>query len=81
MGNDTCFLITVLSGNSLIKCALKVSESKIDHRVNINFDDVTEFPMEPENRAFLGSLLPDHVRDCGPIVAVSTDLFEVHEYT
>lgn len=69
MPNYACFLITILYEGALMRCALRVSKLKIS-------GDCEEYPMEPENRAQLHALLPDHVRSCGPIVAVE-DLFEV----
>ena len=69
MPNYACFLITILYEGALIRCALRVSKLKIS-------GDCEEYPMEPENRAQLHALLPEHVRSCGPIVAVE-DLFEV----
>lgn len=74
MGNDVCFLITVLYGDELIRCALKVNRDQLG-------GDVAEYPMEPENREKLHALLPLHVQTCGPIVAVDAELFEVHSYT
>jgi len=70
MNNDISFLITILYNDTLIKCALK-----------INFEDlhpnVYTYPMESESRAILHKLLPEHVRSCGPIVDVDTDLFDI----
>jgi len=71
MSSEVCFLITLIYGDTLIKCALKVDGDKLG-------GDVFECPMEPENREYLHSLLPLHVKSCGPIVDVSTDLFEIH---
>lgn len=65
------FLITLLDHDSLIRCALKVKRDVVG-------EDVIEYPLEPENREILSNLLPEHVRSCGPIVAVSTDLYDVH---
>jgi len=70
MGNDINFLITILYGDQLLRCALKLDRDRLS-------GDVDEYPMEPENREFLHSLLPLHVRSCGPIVKVETDLFEI----
>ena len=74
MGSDICFLITVLYGDTLIRCALKVNRDKLG-------GDVADFPMEPENREKLHALLPLHVQNCGPIVDVDRSLFEIHSYT
>ena len=62
MGNETCFLVTILYGDTLLKAALTYSGD----------GDVAEYPMEPENREILHGLLPLHVRECGPIVDVET---------
>lgn len=69
MPNYVCFLITILCEGALMRCALRVPKSKIS-------GDCEEYPMEPENREQLHALLPDHVRSCGPTVAVE-ELFEV----
>ncbi len=70
MGDDINFLITLLSGGSLIKCALKVPRAKLT-------GDCEKYPREPENIGQLLALLPDHVETCGPIVDVEF-IFEVH---
>ena len=70
MNNDICFLITILYLDRLIDCALKVKRDNLD-------DDVILYPMEPENREKLLSLLPMHVKNCGPIVDVR-EIFDVH---
>lgn len=72
MGSDTSFLITVLYGDTLLRCALKVSNDSLK-------GDVAEFPMEPENRDQLHKMLPLHVRECGPIVDVQS-IFEIHTH-
>jgi len=74
MGNDICFLITVLHDNTLIKCALKVKCDQLS-------GDVADYPMEPENLEQLHNLLPEHVRSLGNIVDVNRELFEIHSYT
>jgi len=71
MSEDYCFLITILYGESLLECALKVK------RKNVGVD-VCQHPMEPENRKVLHGLLPLHVQTCGPIVEVR-ELFEIHD--
>jgi hypothetical protein len=70
-------LITVFHGNptgnygdSLLKCALCVNRNSLP-------DDLCEYPLEPENRAVLHKLLPEHVQSCGPIVDVEK-IFSVH---
>jgi len=71
MSPDVCWLVTLLYGDSLIRCALKVARSRL-------FGSVYEFPMEPENRAFIHTLLPEHVRSCGEIVEIQ-EIFEICE--
>jgi len=63
MGEANCYLITILYGSELVRCALKI-------------DDPPEYPMEPSAREELHQMLPDHVKSCGPIVNVES-LFEV----
>jgi hypothetical protein len=70
MGNDICWLVTVLYGDTLLQCALKVPRTAVGC-------DCWEYPMEPENRKAIHALLPLHVQTCGPIVAVE-ELFDVH---
>ena len=53
MSEWTCYLITVLYGDQLLRCALKTMASE-------------EYPMEPEARARLHAQLPLHVRTCHP---------------
>lgn len=69
MSDDVNFLLTILYGDTLLRCALKVKRDSLP-------GDAAEYPMEPENRAALHKRLPLHVRSCGPIVAVET-LFEI----
>lgn len=69
MSDCICFLVTVLYGAELIRCAIKVQRDELP-------GDCDQYPMEPENRTILHALLPEHVRSCGPIVAVE-ELFEV----
>ncbi len=69
MDEHICFLITLLYGNQLIKCALKVKANDIDTECAIH-------PMESECREVLHGLLPLHVRELGPIVNVD-EIFEV----
>lgn len=68
--DDINWLVTVLYGDTLLRCALKVKRDAVP-------DDCAEYPMEPENRKAIHALLPLHVQTCGPIVEVE-DLFEVH---
>ena len=69
MSEYICFLITILYGDRLLKCALSVKRDLISQ-------DCQDFPMEPENRIVLHEMLPPHVKSCGPIVEVSR-IFEV----
>ena len=74
MGNDVCFLITILyevSGTTL-ECALKVDREKLSN-------DCISYPMEQNSRYQLHKLLPSHVRSCGPIVKVEL-IYEVHVF-
>lgn len=67
------FLITVLYGDTLLKCALKFDKTKLPEGFE---GDWYDYPMEPDSRELLHKLLPLNVRNCGPIVAVDR-LFEV----
>ncbi len=40
-------------------------------------EDCLDYPMEPENRQIIHALLPEHVRDVGPIVEI-VEIFEMH---
>jgi len=70
MGTDICWLVTVLYGGELLRCAVKVPRTAV-------VCDCWEYPMEPEHRKVIHALLQPHVQSCGPIVAVE-ELFEVH---
>ena len=70
MSDDINWLVTVLYGDTLLRCALQVKRDALP-------GDCAEYPMEPENRKAIHALLPLHVQTCGPIVAVD-ELFEVH---
>ena len=70
MGDEICWLVTVLYGETLIRCALKATREDLP-------GDCAEYPMEPENRRAIHAMLPLHVQTCGPIVAVD-ELFEIH---
>ena len=74
MGNDINWLVTVLYGDTLLRCALRVDQWDLPEG---RMRDIAEYPMEPENRKAIHALLPLHVQTCGPIVAVD-ELFEVH---
>lgn len=73
MGNDICFLITILHDGKLLDCAIKVRRDSLP-------GDCDEHPMEWDNKEYLHNMLPTHVKSCGPIVAVE-EIFEVHNYT
>lgn len=78
MGEYICFLITILyrepDGNdSLLKSALKVKKEQLQ-------GDCIEYPMEPENKKQLHSLLPLHVKNSGPIVDID-EIFEITDIT
>ena len=69
MSNYHCFLITLLYGSELVKCALRVSVDDLP-------GDCIEYPLEPENRGLLHALLPSHVREMGMVVAVE-DILDI----
>ena len=73
MGNDLCLLITLLyeANKTLLRVALKLDRDEIS-------EDCAKYFLEPENRACIHALLPDHVRSLGPIVEIE-ELFEVHQ--
>ena len=73
MGNDLCLLITLLyeANQTLLRVALKLARDEIS-------EDCAKYFLEPENRASIHALLPDHVRSLGPIVEIE-ELFEVHQ--
>ena len=70
MDDTVNWLVTVLDGEGLLKCALKVKREVLP-------GDCAAYPMELENREVIHGLLPLHVRSCGPIVDVEV-IFEVH---
>jgi hypothetical protein len=71
MSEYICILITVLyeSQKTLLRCAVKIRHADIDY-------DTIKYWAEPENKTLLHSLLPLHVRSCGPIVEVK-EIFEI----
>jgi len=73
MSNYINWLITVLYNDELLKCALQVKRGVLSI-------DCELYPMEQENREKIHTLLPLHVKNCGPIVAIE-DLFEIHVVT
>lgn len=74
MSDYVCFLITVYYeyAQSTLKCALKVKRDKLT-------GDCEDYPMEQENRAQLHSLLPEHIRSEGPIIAVE-NIFDIEVF-
>jgi hypothetical protein len=70
MSDEVCWLITVLHGDTILLCALKVKRCDLP-------GDCAQYPMEPENRKVIHALLPLHVRACGPIISME-QLFDVH---
>ncbi len=72
MNSSICFLITLLyerMGSTLLRVVLKIDKNALP-------GDCDEFPMEPGNRKHVHSLLPEHVKSIGPIVAIET-IFDV----
>lgn len=69
MDDKINWLITILYGDTLIKCAFQCGPESLS-------GDCSTYPMEPENRAEIHALLPEHVRSCGPIVDIQ-QIFEV----
>ena len=66
MGEHRYYLITILYGDQLLRCALKT-------KPEVN-------PMEHDARVRLHAKLPLHVRSCGPIVEVQ-EIFDIHDST
>jgi len=66
------FLITILYGDTLLKCALRFDKTKEE-------GDWYDYPMEPDSRQKLHDMLPLHVQSYGPIVAVDR-IFEVEDF-
>ncbi len=69
MSDEVTFLITILYEGGLLQCALKVPGDTFS-------DDVFAFPLEPENKDAIHAVLPEHIKSCGPIVAVE-QIFDV----
>jgi hypothetical protein len=63
MSDDLSLLIAVLYGQELLWCALKVKGSAIPGHVD-------------EHKELIHSMLPLHVRSCGPIVEIQ-EIFTV----
>jgi hypothetical protein len=77
MNDDVNLLVTIYYGDGynhkLITCAMKCKTGLNPGELP---PDCLEDPMEPLNSQAIHSLLPEHVRSCGPIVAVK-QIFEV----
>lgn len=73
MGDDICFLVTILyNNNSILRCAIKclVDDLPSPH--------IAEYPAQ--YRECLEEFLPEHVKSCGPIIHAER-IFEVHDST
>ena len=74
MRPDVCWLITVLDGDTLLRCAVRFSPARLSR-------ECLEYYMEPEHRKHIREeLLPMHVRDCGPIVQIE-EIFDIEDKT
>lgn len=69
MSDEINWLITILCGDTLLRCAFQCKRDSVP-------GDCIECPLEPENRAKIHAMLPDHVRALGSIVAVE-ELFNI----
>ena len=71
MSDYICYLLIVLyeSQKKILKVGLKIKRDKLTQ-------DQLENYMEPENMENLWSILPLHVRSCGPVVDVE-EIFEI----
>jgi len=71
MSDYICFLITLFyrSAEVTLECALKVNTDRLS-------EDCITYPMKPEHKEYLHSLLPLHVRNRGPIVNIQ-QIFEI----
>lgn len=73
MDPSICLLVTVLDHGTLVRCAIKIPD------VNEVPSSVIDYPLEPESRTYIHSLLPRDIANCGPVVNVET-IEEVHIY-
>ena len=64
------WIVSILYNGTVLKCALSV------HR-DVLKGDCAEYPLEPENREQIHSLLPKHVQSCGKVIDVE-EIFDVH---
>ena len=64
--HEACFLITMVSrtDKTRVVVALKVSDASSLP------EGCVDFPMRPENKSFITSLLGLHIRLCGPVVNI-----------
>lgn len=71
MSDHTCFLLSIYdkAGEQILKVAISIKNDQLTQ-------DERDYPMEPETREKLLSMLPLHVRSCGPILDVE-EVFEV----
>lgn len=69
MSDYLCYLVSILYEGSLIRAAIQIPNAMLTM-------DERDYPMEHEARTKIHSMLPLHVRSCGPIVDI-TDLFAV----
>jgi hypothetical protein len=70
MGTYNTFLISISTGEYLLKVALRVNSSFFKS------PDVWQYPMEPENKEVFMRLLPSHCRSAGSIVEIEP-IFEL----
>ena len=72
MSNYICFLLTILNNDAgdVYRVAIKINREDIPETAG----DVADYPMEPENKQYLFSLLPDYAQ--GRIIEV-VEIFEV----
>lgn len=65
MSNYVTFLITLFyaSEETAVEVVLKTRSDALE-------GDCADYPMEPENKAQIHALLPEHVRSIGPIIGV-----------
>lgn len=79
MDNHINLLITLSDGRQLLRVAFRANAEVFEaEETKRHFEEtgILRYPLEPENKAFIKSLLPLHVQSCGEIVEVS-ELFEV----
>ena len=64
------WLVTIMYGQRLLRCALKIPCTSVSDRC-------LECPMDLSSRKEIHAHLPPRVRECGPIVEVER-LFDIH---